>query len=244
MADIRSARLDLGELLAAVEDAPPVAAVDVLDDRLRKAIGAGRQCIARAAHAAAITGTRRACPRGVSTTVAAASWRPPAARPHTRRIFREHRLDGERVRRVAPSAIRRRPPQPTTGGTHGGPGKGRHGQGRGRQRPGVRDSGQGHRNTERAGRRGVRGRGPRHPRPRDPADVAAGRRAGRDLRQGAGAEARQGAGAPAGDEGRRGRQPWRLGQGGDRQGRRGDVRRGRHHRRRGQDHGQARRQGR
>jgi serine phosphatase RsbU (regulator of sigma subunit) len=40
MADLRSARLDLGELLAAVEDAPPVAAVDVLDDRLRKAIGA------------------------------------------------------------------------------------------------------------------------------------------------------------------------------------------------------------
>ena len=40
MVDIRSARLDLGELLAAVEDAPPVAAVDVLDDRLRKAIGA------------------------------------------------------------------------------------------------------------------------------------------------------------------------------------------------------------
>src|SRR5215208_1912676 len=40
MADIRSARLDLGELLAAVEDAPPVAAVDVLDDRLRKAVGA------------------------------------------------------------------------------------------------------------------------------------------------------------------------------------------------------------
>ena len=40
MMDIRSARLDLGELLAAVEDAPPVAAVDVLDDRLRKAIGA------------------------------------------------------------------------------------------------------------------------------------------------------------------------------------------------------------
>ena len=40
MADIRSARLDLGELLAAVEDAPPVAAVDVLDDRLRQAIGA------------------------------------------------------------------------------------------------------------------------------------------------------------------------------------------------------------
>jgi hypothetical protein len=40
MADQRSARLDLGELLAAVEDAPPVAAVDVLDDRLRKAVGA------------------------------------------------------------------------------------------------------------------------------------------------------------------------------------------------------------
>ena len=40
MGDTQSARLDLGELLAAVEDAPPVAAVDVLDDRLRKAIGA------------------------------------------------------------------------------------------------------------------------------------------------------------------------------------------------------------
>ena len=40
MADRRSGRLDLGELLAAVEDAPPVAAVDVLGDRLRKAIGA------------------------------------------------------------------------------------------------------------------------------------------------------------------------------------------------------------
>jgi len=40
MADTQSARLDLGELLAAVEDAPPVAAVDVLDNRLRKAIGA------------------------------------------------------------------------------------------------------------------------------------------------------------------------------------------------------------
>ena len=40
MGDIRSARLDLGELLAPVEDAPPVAAVDVLDDRLRTAIGA------------------------------------------------------------------------------------------------------------------------------------------------------------------------------------------------------------
>jgi serine phosphatase RsbU (regulator of sigma subunit) len=40
MANVGSARLDLGELLAAVEDAPPVAAVDVLDDRLRRAIGA------------------------------------------------------------------------------------------------------------------------------------------------------------------------------------------------------------
>src|SRR4051812_20497748 len=35
-----SARLDLGKLLAAVEDAPPVSAVDDLDDRLRHAIGA------------------------------------------------------------------------------------------------------------------------------------------------------------------------------------------------------------
>ena len=40
MVEGRSARMDLGELLAAVEDAPPVAAVDVLGDRLRKAIGA------------------------------------------------------------------------------------------------------------------------------------------------------------------------------------------------------------
>ena len=40
MADGRSARLDLGELLEAVEDAPPVAAVDVLGERLKEAIGA------------------------------------------------------------------------------------------------------------------------------------------------------------------------------------------------------------
>ena len=40
MADRRSGRLDFGELLAAVENAPPVAAVDVLGERLRKAIGA------------------------------------------------------------------------------------------------------------------------------------------------------------------------------------------------------------
>ena len=40
MAESRSARLDLGKLLAAVEDAPPVAAVDVLAERLREAVGA------------------------------------------------------------------------------------------------------------------------------------------------------------------------------------------------------------
>jgi serine phosphatase RsbU (regulator of sigma subunit) len=40
MTDLRSGRLNLGELLAAVEDAPPVAALDVLGDYLRKAIGA------------------------------------------------------------------------------------------------------------------------------------------------------------------------------------------------------------
>src|SRR3954463_6481199 len=40
MVEGHSARLDLGELLAAVEDAAPVAAVDVLGDRLRKAVGA------------------------------------------------------------------------------------------------------------------------------------------------------------------------------------------------------------
>ena len=40
MVEGRSARLDLGELLAAVENAPPVAAADVLGYRLREAIGA------------------------------------------------------------------------------------------------------------------------------------------------------------------------------------------------------------
>ena len=40
MADLRSGRLNLGELLAAVEDAPPVAALDVLGAYLTKAIGA------------------------------------------------------------------------------------------------------------------------------------------------------------------------------------------------------------
>jgi serine phosphatase RsbU (regulator of sigma subunit) len=40
MTDLRSGRLNLGELLAAVEDAPPVAALDVLGDYLREAIGA------------------------------------------------------------------------------------------------------------------------------------------------------------------------------------------------------------
>jgi hypothetical protein len=38
--DHPTARLDLGALLAAVEDAPPVAAVDVLGDRLASALGA------------------------------------------------------------------------------------------------------------------------------------------------------------------------------------------------------------
>src|SRR5687768_15585812 len=40
MATHPSARLDLGALLAAVEDAPPVAAVDVLGERLASALGA------------------------------------------------------------------------------------------------------------------------------------------------------------------------------------------------------------
>jgi serine phosphatase RsbU (regulator of sigma subunit) len=40
MVDRRSGRLDLEELLAAVEDAPPVAAVDVIGESLRRAIGA------------------------------------------------------------------------------------------------------------------------------------------------------------------------------------------------------------
>jgi serine phosphatase RsbU (regulator of sigma subunit) len=40
MADDRPGRLDLAELLAAVEDAPPVAAVDVLGARLAEAVGA------------------------------------------------------------------------------------------------------------------------------------------------------------------------------------------------------------
>src|SRR3954454_18202272 len=40
MANLPRARLDLGALLAAVEDAPPVAAVDVLAERLASALGA------------------------------------------------------------------------------------------------------------------------------------------------------------------------------------------------------------
>src|SRR5918994_1506479 len=40
MTDHRSARLDLGALLGAVEDAAPVAAVDVLGERLAEALGA------------------------------------------------------------------------------------------------------------------------------------------------------------------------------------------------------------
>src|SRR5688572_22569944 len=40
MTDYRAARLDLAGLLAAVEDAPPVAAADVLGERLADALGA------------------------------------------------------------------------------------------------------------------------------------------------------------------------------------------------------------
>lgn len=40
MTDRRSARLDLGQLIAAVENAPPVAAVDVLGERLVQVLGA------------------------------------------------------------------------------------------------------------------------------------------------------------------------------------------------------------
>jgi hypothetical protein len=40
MADHRSTRLDLAELLAAVEDAPPVAGADVLGERLTDTLGA------------------------------------------------------------------------------------------------------------------------------------------------------------------------------------------------------------
>jgi serine phosphatase RsbU (regulator of sigma subunit) len=40
MADRRSARLDLGALLASIENAPPVAAADVLGERLADAVGA------------------------------------------------------------------------------------------------------------------------------------------------------------------------------------------------------------
>ena len=40
MADQHAARLDLGQLLAAVEDAPPIAAADVLGERLVQALGA------------------------------------------------------------------------------------------------------------------------------------------------------------------------------------------------------------
>jgi hypothetical protein len=40
MADQHAARLDFGQLLAAVEDAPPVAAADVLGERRVQALGA------------------------------------------------------------------------------------------------------------------------------------------------------------------------------------------------------------
>jgi hypothetical protein len=40
MADQQAARLDLGQLLASVEDAPPVAAADVLGERLVQVLGA------------------------------------------------------------------------------------------------------------------------------------------------------------------------------------------------------------
>ena len=68
MADQHAARLDFGQLLAAVEDAPPVAAVDVLGERLVQALGArevsfliadfsGRALI-RLGHAASVDATR------------------------------------------------------------------------------------------------------------------------------------------------------------------------------------------
>ena len=40
MADDRTTRVDVAELLAAVEDAPPFAAADVLAERLGAAVGA------------------------------------------------------------------------------------------------------------------------------------------------------------------------------------------------------------
>jgi hypothetical protein len=40
MSDRHAARLDLGDLIAAVENAPPVAAVDVLGARMTDALGA------------------------------------------------------------------------------------------------------------------------------------------------------------------------------------------------------------
>src|SRR4051794_26676708 len=40
MSNRHTARLDFGQLIAAVENAPPVAAADVLGERLRDALGA------------------------------------------------------------------------------------------------------------------------------------------------------------------------------------------------------------
>src|SRR3954471_12519209 len=64
----QSARLDLGALLAAVEDAAPVAAVDVLDERLASALGARElsfliadfsgQALIRLGHAGSAAATR------------------------------------------------------------------------------------------------------------------------------------------------------------------------------------------
>src|SRR3954447_5974181 len=66
--DHRSARLDLGALLAAVEDAAPVAAVDVLGERLASALGARElsfliadfsgQALIRLGHAGSAAATR------------------------------------------------------------------------------------------------------------------------------------------------------------------------------------------
>ena len=68
MADHRSARLDLGALLGAVEDAAPVAAVDVLGERLAEALGARElsfliadfsgQALIRLGHAGSAAATR------------------------------------------------------------------------------------------------------------------------------------------------------------------------------------------
>ena len=92
MADQRRGRLDLADLLAAVEDAPPVSAVDVLAERLRQGVGAtdvsfliadfSGQALVRLDHGPSVEATRT---QGRET----AENVPLAGTPHGRALARQ-----------------------------------------------------------------------------------------------------------------------------------------------------------